>query len=315
MNFHEKQRPISATSRQVVRYLPVPREEHPLRKFSGRRLLAHASAPIFGSRFFFPRYFGRAVERLLDDPLAAGVTPEFAAWYFGPALHLEINPARLKQRISDYVRHSRGDRWAGTSFLDAGDWSEVLAPIEQSPIHREMSELVAAGADYRDSTVYRTLLHCIEIGEPRTRNGIPLRTVDHLEAYFRYCRDLIKSMRKRGVVRHSVSGAFHRLRVKHRDIRSVLLDATERDIGVAVGEGGEIIRHLGGKHRTAIAQALDLPLLPVEVRMVHVRWLAVQMKQTGLPAHLALVAGIRSLAGTWPAKTPEVPVVRARSGF
>ena len=59
-------------------------------------------------------------------------------------------------------------------------------------------------------------------------------------------------------------------------------DSTERDIGVAITETGELIRHLGGKHRTAIAQALNLPTMPVEIRMVHTGWLAKQMERTGL---------------------------------
>jgi hypothetical protein len=296
MNFHGKHRSIGKTAAEGVRYQPVPREDHPPSNVSGERLFAHFTAPTFGSRLLFPRYFARAAARLVEKPLGGEVIPEYAIRYFGPGLHLEINPARLKRRISDYVRDSRGDRWAGKWFLDAGDWRDVLSPIEKSPIHREMSELVAAGADYRDTSVYRTLLHSLETGDPRTRNGISLSTVEHLEAYMRYCRDLIKSMRKRGIVRHSVSGAFYRLRVKHRDIRSMFMDFTERDIGVAIAEDGEIVRHLGGKHRTAIAQALDLPLLPVEVRMVHIRWLAEQMRGTGLPPHLALVEGIPELA-------------------
>jgi hypothetical protein len=64
---------------------------------------------------------------------------------------------------------------------------------------------------------------------------------------------------------------------------------------VAINENGELIRHLGGKHRTAIAQALKLPSLPVEIRLVHTGWLARQMERTRLPAHKALVEGVRHL--------------------
>lgn len=296
MNFHDKHPSVRTAPAENLRYEPVPREDHPPSNVSAERLYAHFTAPTFGSRFLFPRYFRRAVARLRDAPFGGEVIPEYAIRYFGQALHLEIAPSRLKRRISDYVRDPRGDRWAGKWFLDAGNWRDVLSPIEKSPIHREMRELVAAGPDYRDTNVYRTFLQSIEAGEPRTRNGIALKTVEHLEAYVRYCRDLIKSMRKRGIVRHSVSGRFYRLRVKHRDIRSMFMDFTERDIGVAIAEDGEIVRHLGGKHRTAIAQALELPLLPVEVRMVHIGWLSEQVRKTDLPSHLALVEGIRELA-------------------
>jgi hypothetical protein len=248
-----------------------------------------------GSRFLFPQRFDRAVARLLRDPHAVDVVPEYAIWYFGPALRLEVDPARLKMRINDYVRDHSGDRWIGTSFLDAADWSNVLEPIEDSPVHRGVFSLVEAGADYHESRAFRDLTLLIKMGQPGVRNGLPLRTEADVEAYIRYCHDLIASVRKQGVVRHRPANAFYRLRIRHRDTRSVLIDASERDIGVAIGPSGEMVRHLGGKHRTAIAMALKLPRLPVEVRMVHVRWLAAEMERTGLPAHRALPAGIRML--------------------
>jgi hypothetical protein len=260
-----------------------------------RRLLAAAGAPIFGSRFVFPGRLDRAVAMLLEDPDAIDVSPEHAAWHFGSSLHLEVDPARLVHRISDYVVTPRGARWMGTSFIDAAEWSAVLTPIDQSPIHRETLELVAAGPDYRDTQAYRILAYAIEVGRPSARNGVRITTTEEIEAYLHYCRDLIKSARKRGVVRHRVSGAFHRLRVKHRDARSPALDTSERDIGVAINADGEIVRHLGGKHRTAIAQALKLPRMPVEIRLVHVRWIAEQMQRTGLPPHLALKHGVKEL--------------------
>jgi hypothetical protein len=297
MNFHKKDGPDTLAQQAPLAYRPAPRDAEPSVSLR-RRLLTMAGAPIFGSRLVFPQRFERAVAMLLADPEAVDVWPEHAVWYFGSALHLEIDPARLTERLSDYVLEPRGARWMGASFLDAAEWSAVLAPIDQSPIHREMSELVAAGADYRDTRAYRNLVYAIEVGRPSRRNGVRITTVEEIEAYIGYCRDLIKSARKRGVVRHRVSGAFHRLRVKHRDARSIALDSGERDIGVAIGADGRIVRHLGGKHRTAIAQALKLPWLPVEIRLVHVGWIAEQMQRTGLPAHLALAQGVSELQTT-----------------
>jgi hypothetical protein len=297
MNFHDRHGPILAEPDVAFRYRPVSPREHPAAPGTLPRLRALAAAPVLGSRLLFPPRFDDAARRLMEDAGAAEVAPDSAAWFFGSALHLEIDPARLRRRISDWVRDHRGPRWVGASFLDAAEWSAALQPISDSPVHREMRELVAAGADFRDTRGYRHLLYGIEVGRPARRNGLRLATADDVDAYFRYCRDLIKSMRKRGAVRHRVSGAFHRLRLKHRDVRPPKVDSAERDIGVAIGADGEIIRHLGGKHRTAIAQALGLPTLPVEIRMVHVNWLARQMHETGLAPHLALQQGLAALAG------------------
>ena len=309
MNFHEKQALIRvvADPGAVVRYGAVlPQERAGTR--SHNRLPELLTAPIWGSRFLFPRRFGRAVDALIADPLSVqDVPPEHAVRYFGSALRLEVDPTRLTLRLADYVRGPQGIRWAGTSFLDAADWRDVILPIDSAPAHREMTELVAAGPEFRDSGAYRRLVRAVEAGRFIRRNGTELKRIDDVEAYYRYCRDLIKSMRKRGVVRHTEHGSFHRLRIKHRNARSLALDAAERDIGVAISEDGQLMRHLGGKHRTAIAQALGLPAIPVEVRLVHIRWLARQMTSTGLPAHQALREGLRALTMTEPRASPFQP--------
>jgi len=296
MNFHQRQIPISADPTARVRYLPENSRQKPLRIAVVERLAALVTAPALGSRLVFPGRFDRAFRRLVQGDDSAIVTPEHAIWYYGSALHLDVDPLRLQHRISDWVRHPGGCRWIGASFLDSADWSAALSPLGKSPIHREMQEIVAAGGDLRDTRAYANLMKAIRLGRPSRRNNITLASVEAVEAYLKYCRDLIKSMRKRGAMRHSESRPFSRLRTKHWDARSPVYDSTERDIGVAITGDGELIRHLGGKHRTAIAQALSLPSIPVEVRMVHTGWLARQVEQMGLPAHLALANGISLIA-------------------
>jgi hypothetical protein len=296
MNVHDKSFPVGEEVARRFRYEKVGPSEQPHKTHAYGRLAAHIAAPVLGSRMLFPARFDQAVDRLLKDPGAPGIRMESAAWYFGPVLHLEVNPRRLKQSLSDYVRDHRGVRWTGTSFLDASDWSAALRPLEDSPVHREMVELVAAEADYRDSRPYRRLLRRIRRGRPGERNGVQLSTEEDVEAYLRYCRALIKSARKHGVVRRHTSGTFRGRWLKHRGARPPLVDLAERDVGVAVGVDGELARHLGGKHRTAIAQALGMERIPVEVRLVHVGWLGKEMLRTGLAAHLALQAGLKRLA-------------------
>ena len=296
MNFHQRRIAAGGEAASGFRYEPEYSREDPMRVAVVERLTALATAPLFGSKRIFPRRFDRSFEKLLKDPASAKVIPEHAIWYYGPALHLDVDPLKLEHRLSDWVRGPHGAHWTGDSFLDSADWSAAISPVKKSPIHREMLEIAAKGGDPRDTKAYRTLMRAIRRGRPSRRNNVTLASVEAVEAYLRYCRDLIKSVRKRGVMRHSEAGPFHRLRLKHRDARPVVHDSTERDIGVAITETGEIIRHLGGKHRTAIAQALKLPSIPVEVRMVHTSWLLRQMERTALPPHLALAEGIKQLA-------------------
>jgi hypothetical protein len=298
MNLHQKAMSPSRGGPSTVRYEMAYSRDNPLRVEAFERLAALATARYFGSKRVFPRRFDRAFTDLLEHPAAAKVIPEYAIRYYGSTLHLDIDPLSLRHRVSDWVSTPEGIRWMGTSFLDSADWSAVIAPVVRSPIHREMQEFVAVGGDLRDTRAYRDMMLAIKLGRPTRRNSTTLTNSEAVEAYLRYCRDLIRSMRKRGAMRHSHSGPFHRLRLKHRDVRSPVHDSTERDIGVAITESGELVRHLGGKHRTAIAQALNLPSIPVEIRLVHTGWLVKQMERTALPPHQALIEGIGHLVAT-----------------
>lgn len=274
-----------------------------------------AATPVMGSRLLFPRAFDNAVQGLLDDPASDGIRPQYARWYFGSAQRFEIDPARLRRRLSDFVQSDRDVRWIGTSFLDGADWSGALNSIGNSPIHRELSELIAADLDYRGTRSYRVQLKCAAKGRPVRRNGIALIGREEIDAYYRYCADLVASVRTHGILSRHSFGRLAGLRLEHPDARPPGLDSAERDVGVAINADGELIRHLGGKHRTAIAQALGLPSMPVELRMVHVGWLRGEMERMQLPAHQALPRAIGELAGARraPASAPAESAAPSRS--
>ena len=287
--------PGSVTSGLGRRYAPVSPRERPRRPDSYARRLSGIATPVLGSRLVFPKMFDRAVERLLEGDDDVLVLPDHARWYFGRALAFDLDPACLRTRISDFVREGGGPHWVGTSFLDGADWSAALLPLARSPVHREINELVAADLDFKTTPSYRKMIAGAEAGRPARRNGVPLAGRAEVDAYFRYCVELIRSIRKHGVVPRREFRNFRRRWLKHRDARPFDREGAERDIGIAVDADGQLIRHLGGKHRTAIAQALRLPTVPVEVRLVHVDWIAAEMSRTGLPAHAALLQGLALL--------------------
>jgi hypothetical protein len=253
-------------------------------------------SPALGSRRVFPDYFNRAVARLLGHGRAAAVPPSHARWYFGERLLLDVDPAGLTARISDYVEDGHGPRWMGAYFLDAADWRHVVAPLARSPIHIEMYELIAADLRFRETDRYRLQVGRVARGKPIMRNGMALASIADVDAYWAYCVDLVKSVRDHGLLRRGELDAAGRTWLKHRTVRPVGIDAAERDIGVAVTAEGDLIRHLGGKHRTAIAQALGFASIPVELRLVHVGWLAREMRDRRLSAHIAVAEGAARLA-------------------
>ena len=276
-------------------YSAVSPKEHPPQSGPAFPILSRLTAPILGSPLLFPARFDRAAARLAKEPGAGGVEPQQALWYFGPALALQVDAARLNWRLSDYVRDARGIHYIGASFLDGANWSGALERLIRSPVHREMLELVRADLRFRETRSYRIFRRQAEAGRPPKRNGIALATTEQIDAYFGYCSYLILSIRERGIVARRDLSAADRPHLNGRQARPWTWERAERDIGVAVDQDGGLVRHLGGKHRTAIAQALRLPRIPVEVRLVHVKWLQRQMERTGLPAHRSLKAGLETL--------------------
>ena len=62
--------------------------------------------------------------------------------------------------------------------------------------------------------------------------------------------------------------------------RSWWTELGEQDIGVAIDATGRLCKLPGGQHRFAIARALGLSEIPVQVRMLHVDVLQGQCAQT-----------------------------------
>ena len=154
------------------------------------------ASPVLGSRLVFPRLFNRAAESLLRGRRSAAIPVSLARWYFGEKLLIHVDPARLTRRISDFVREPKGPRWVGSYFLDSADWSRALSQIASTPVHKEMSQIVEAGLDYRATEAFAALNRIASEGRPTQRNGVVLKGRDEIEAYFRYCVGLITSVRR-----------------------------------------------------------------------------------------------------------------------
>lgn len=207
-------------------------------------------------------------------------------------------------RLPDHVVVDRGRiHWIGTHFLDGNDWRSILAPLDKSTSHTEIIDLYKNRENYREGRHYKRYAGQIAKGETVHRNRIALDTADKLDGYFEYYLALISDIEKNGVVPHSDLGLRGQTGRRHRWTRTFWQDFAERDIGVAIDADGRLVRHTNGKHRMAVALALGLPRIPVEIRMVHARWLARQSEKLGLEPKEALLATIENArADGWPTK-------------
>nr|WP_298096583.1 hypothetical protein [uncultured Shinella sp.] len=226
-----------------------------------------------------------------------------AHFHFSDALHLSIDPKSIKKRLLDYIFDDGRARWIGDDFLDGGNWDPILTALKNSYSHAEVVELCRTRQNFREGNRYQRYAARITKGETMQRNRIVLDTIDKLDSYYEYYLALIEDIEKNGILPHSDLGLRGQTGHRHRWTRSLWQDLAERDIGVAIDADGKLVRHTSGKHRMAAALALNLPRIPVEIRMVHARWLQRRSETLGLPPKDALLATLEEArANGWPAR-------------
>ena len=256
--------------------------------------IRHAIDRRTGRTGLFAASFDRAYHRLIADPRARSLSLAFADAHFGRALHIEIDPQRLGTFLVDLVGEGQRGLRLAHWFLDGGDWSGATLPLRILDADREIAAILDE-TPWRSSEAYRFLLAQAERRRPEIRNGVALDTERAINAYFAYYECLIESVRTHGLLSRTVLPSAVAHPFGSAAVRGPGAEGRERDVGVAVGPDGELIRMVGGRHRTAIAQRLQLRRFPVQVRLVHIDWLGAQIASTGLRPGKALVSGIRSL--------------------
>lgn len=240
-------------------------------------------------------WFARGYHRVANAQRRWGTRIEVANWFFGSALRVSIDPARLNFQLLETVsagpEHVRLAHW----FLDGGDWSQILFPLIASPVRAEVDALFDHEHNLEDAPAFRSLLHAAEQGIPQRRNSVELADVDTIRAYFAHYRALKDSVerfgfRSRDDLPTPTAGLFNL-----SPIRGRRAERLEHEIGLAVGHDGTVMRIVGGHHRTAIAQRLNLKRIPAQVRLVHVDWLRAWIARTGASPSRALMIGLEHL--------------------
>ena len=261
-----------------------------------RRMAAKAAAPFARPGRLADLLFARGFERVAAGRAPRSIRVEFAERWFGDDLVAEIDPIRLEHELVEFVddggKPVRLSHW----FLDSGDWTDLLQPLRPSEVQLEIDAVFDYEDRLEDSPAFRALLANSEAGRPSKRNLVSLTSPDPIRSYLEQYRDLRRRMEEHGFRRRAgVPSTTARL-FAETAVRDRAAERREREIGLAVGPDGTLLRITGGRHRTALAQRLKLPRIPARVRLVHVAWLHGWVARTGLPPRQALVAGIRSLA-------------------
>lgn len=149
-----------------------------------------------------------------------------------------------------------------------------MRPFCKSAAMVEANQLLAHRFDFRQTRVYQRHKSRLDPDNGLRRYNLALGTVQQLDDYFERYVALFRSVQVHGLLPHDQAAHLGTPLARPSLIRDWRSARYERDIGVAVGPKGELLALPGGKHRLAIAHALGLPTVPVEVRLLHTGWLA-----------------------------------------
>ena len=160
------------------------------------------------------------------------------------------------------------------SLVAWGRWDRV-AVTRQSWEHPHIAA-VLDGADYRELPVYHALhRELAERGRTYLKN---LRSPADIDAYFRGIPRLAQSIREHGIQ----PGRVHQ----------------SKEIQVRVTRDGRLLKCGEGTHRLAIARAVGIDTVPVEVELCHAAWARYVVERYRRPFPEALATWFRdSVAG------------------
>jgi hypothetical protein len=257
----------------------------------------------------FPVRFWLAARRLVRDPVGRSIDVESCIAYFGDDLLRYVPTPKLSMAgIPTVVRSKRRTRIKrGAAFLDGFRWDEELSSGEDA-LHVAFARELASGIPYRGTDSYAVMAAMMRAGTLEN-NKLPLDTQDKLDRYCAYMQWMIGSVQRHGLRPRGQASGLH----EHAfaDVREDDKEAGEKDIRVAVDARGTFLRVGSGRHRVAVAQALGIPEVPAQIRLVHVAWIRHLTREYGVAPHAALR---RWLGCFRPAAGGADPAVRRSDG-
>ena len=225
-----------------------------------RILISHAAERV---RQLSQRYIGLPVGRvalgtwLRNGPGAARVE-RFGLPYHvvleavkPRALMLEVDPRQLIQ-MSELPPRGSSERPSALSFIWDGDWDLHRNDLRGAFWLEYMRDLDENRGHLERTLEFKKHMAAIEAGKPTRehRSGMFLNTPERIIQYLKVYLAFLDEMGSHGYQ----------------------ADRPSSGIGVLVSRDGRLLKTRKGMHRTAMAQWVGLPRIPVEVRHVHRDW-------------------------------------------
>jgi hypothetical protein len=185
-------------------------------------------------------------------------------------------------------------RNTGPGWVLGGDWDLDTERFADDPRYIAIRDVMTRGAPWEQTESYQQAVERIDHGTPvwycRTRTE-----------YDQRCR--------------AVEALYHQIEangyLSQRQLRerrpAVVVVGRGDEVSVAIGRGGDFL-FIDGAHRLAIAKLLNVPSIPVEVRLRHADWMAFRLE---LADYCAAHGGM----APQPLLHPDLGTVPSRPGW
>jgi len=238
----------------------------------------------------------RVVQQAMQRTKSYQLPSEWVCAGTGPDLRLNIPTKHIQLRMADWISLQGRTVHAFDHFLLGGDWSAVCKPIDQTRVYKEVQDLLAFGENFAQSPTYQAYVQQLTAGKVMRRAHVNLLSRQDVDAYYHRSLALVASIQQHGFLAQPKAVLTDVRRAGFAGWRSKLWDWQDHEMGIAIDATGQVIRLPGGQHRTAIALLLQMPTLPVQLRVVHPEWVKAQMLQHNCSAWPAIIRGLRQMA-------------------
>lgn len=214
---------------------------------------------FFGSRPVFPLMINRQLKKTNEHIKLENLLnfhPIYAQKYFKEQLCISIPPAKIKQVLHDWILYEQKIFHSNDIFLAHFDLLAVANDIHRSPIFQQAQELVDNNWDYTITSSYKKYIEALKNKRPITKQHVLLDNEEKIDNYFHRFQALCISIQNKGFLQ------THNLQVTSTH-------SPDKDLGLAIHSDGSLLKLVGGQHRFALAHALKLAEIPMQVRMIH----------------------------------------------
>ncbi len=169
---------------------------------------------------------------------------------------LYIPIENIKFHISDWIVLDKKEFHISDYFTIDGEWERCKKDINNMYPYIEAVELIKNDWKHRDTLAYKKYTKELQDGTPRRRQQILLDSIEKIDTYFLRYKSLYNSISKQGLLSNLEASKLN-------------LTYQDREIGVAIDKDTTLVKLPGAQHRLALAKAMGIKKVPVEIRMIH----------------------------------------------